>query len=111
MRKLLRTALALIGLVAIVTFAVGNRHTVDLSFWPLPYGWTLPVYGLLLAGIAIGALLGWAATWLAARPRRVAYRELRARTDVLEQQERQRRTAEEQAAAGRAMARVPSPAH
>lgn len=111
MRKLLRTALAVIGLVVIVTFAVGNRHAVDLSFWPLPFASTMPVYGLLLVGIVIGALLGWIATWLGAGSRRAAYRELRTRNGLLEQQERQRRSAEDQAAAGRAVVRVPSPAH
>lgn len=111
MRKLLRMILAVVGLVAIVTFAVGNRHMIDLSFWPLPYSRAVPVYGLLLVGIFLGAVLGWAATWLAGSRRRAAYRELRARAGTLEQQERQRRAAEDAAAASRAVARVPSPAH
>ena len=111
MGKLLRTILALVGLLVVVTFAVGNRQAVELSFWPLPLAQSVPVYGLMLAGIVIGALLGWAATWLAARPKRVAYRELRVRTSQLEHQERQRRAAAEAAIADRAVARIPSPAH
>lgn len=111
MGKLLRTILALVGLLVVVTFAVGNRQAVEVSFWPLPFAQSVPVYGLMLAGIGIGALLGWAATWLAARSKRVAYRELRARTSLLEQQQRQRRAAEEEAIADRAVTRLASPAH
>jgi lysylphosphatidylglycerol synthetase-like protein (DUF2156 family) len=111
MRKLLRTALALVGVVVIVTFAVGNRHLVELSFWPLPFSRSIPVYGLLLVGIGLGVLLGAVAAWLSGHSRRLAYRSMRQRVTGLEYQERQHRAAEEAAAAERAIARIPSAAH
>jgi hypothetical protein len=111
MRKLLRTILALVGIVAVVTFAIGNRHAVEVSFWPLPLARAVPVYGILLIGMALGVLLGAVATWLSGHSRRVAYRDLRQRTTGLEYREQQRRAAEEAAAAQRATTRLPSPAH
>jgi hypothetical protein len=36
MIRLIRTILALIGLIVIVAFAIANRTPVDVSFAPLP---------------------------------------------------------------------------
>ena len=49
MPKILRSALAIIGLAVIVIFAVDNRHAVDVSFWPLPFGTAVPAYVLPIA--------------------------------------------------------------
>ena len=108
MPKILRSALAIIGLVVIVTFAIGNRHAVDISFWPLPFATAFPAYGLLLVGMGLGVFLGAMATWLSGHSRRVAYRDLRQRLTGLEYHERQRRAAEDAAAAQRATTRLPA---
>jgi uncharacterized integral membrane protein len=114
MRKLLRTLLALIGVVLIVTFAVANRGPVGVSFWPLPFANTVPLYAILLIGVALGVLLGAIATWLSGHSRRVAYRDVRRRVSGLEYREQLRREAEDQAAADRVRERsavaVPGPA-
>ena len=55
----------LIGLVALalVIFAVDNRQTVTLSFWPLPIeataGLYLVVLSILLAGFFLGEINAW----------------------------------------------------
>jgi uncharacterized integral membrane protein len=101
MLKLLRTLLALVGAALIVTFSVANRGPVEISFWPLPFTNTLPLYAVLLMGVVLGIVLGAVATWLSGHARRVAYRDLRRRVAGLEYRERMQREAESQAAADR----------
>jgi uncharacterized integral membrane protein len=101
MRKLIRTFLALIGGVLIITFAVANRGSVEVSFWPLPFTNSVPLYAILLLGVVLGVLLGALATWLSSHTRRVAYRDVRRRVTGLEYREQLRRSAEDQAAADR----------
>jgi lysylphosphatidylglycerol synthetase-like protein (DUF2156 family) len=114
MRKLLRTFLALIGGVLIVTFAVANRGAVEVSVWPLPFTNSVPLYAILLLGVAIGVGLGGIAAWLSGHSRRVAYRDVRRRVTGLEYREQLRRAAEDEAAAERVRERgavaIPSPA-
>jgi uncharacterized integral membrane protein len=106
MLKLLRTLLAIVGLLVVVVFAVANRHMVDVSFWPMPYSHTAPLYAVLLAGIVIGVVLGGLAMWLSGRRRRVTLRHLRSRVSEYEYQEQQRRRAEDEAAAARVRGRA-----
>ena len=102
MRKIVRTLLAVVGAILIVSFAVANRGAVEVSFWPMPFVTTMALYWVLLAGIVIGVILGGLATWLSGHRRRVVYRSLRSRVSGYEQQERQRKAAEEEAAVERA---------
>lgn len=53
----------LIGL-ALIVFAVSNRHITEISFSPVPYGVKVPVWAVLFTGIFIGLLIasfvtGW----------------------------------------------------
>ena len=80
MRKLIRTVLALAGLLMIVTFAVANRQAVEVSFWPTPFVRDVPIYGILLVGIVIGVLLGAISAWLSGHRKRATLRSLRDRT-------------------------------
>ena len=105
MRKILRTLLALVGAIVIVSFAVANRGAVEVSFWPLPFVTSMALYWVMLGGIVIGVILGGVATWLSGHRRRVAYRTLRSKVTGLEQQERLRKSADEQAAVDRARER------
>ena len=49
------------GLVILagVTFAVSNRGTVDLKFYPLPYEVSLPLFLFTILVFALGIALGW----------------------------------------------------
>lgn len=49
--------------LAIVVIATANRHAVELSFDPLPWSLSLPLYGVLFAGLILGLLLGLVAEW------------------------------------------------
>lgn len=97
MRRIVRTLLALIGLVLVVTFAVANRGAVEVSYWPLPFTHSVPLYAVLLAGLLIGTALGAVAMWLSAHRRRVAVRKLRDRLSAYEYEAQQRRIAEQRA--------------
>ncbi len=62
MIRLLRALVALAVFVLVVTFSVANRDPVAVSFWPTPVVLDLPVYGVLLVGLGLGALLALAVT-------------------------------------------------
>ncbi len=68
----------LIALVALVLalFAVSNRETVALAWWPLPFVVQLPLYLSILAALLIGFVAGALAAWAGGRHVR---RELRRR--------------------------------
>jgi len=55
--------------VALVSFAVANRHWTDVSFDPINKAdpWlaiSMPVYLLLFAGVFIGMIVGGVVVWL-----------------------------------------------
>jgi hypothetical protein len=65
----------------LISFAVSNRETVPLGFWPLPFIAQTPLYLVTLASL----LLGFAAGGLYARiGRRLLKRELRRRDREIE---------------------------
>jgi uncharacterized integral membrane protein len=86
MIRLIRTILALIGLIVIVAFAIANRTPVDVSFAPLPIALELPVYGVFLIGLVIGGLLGGIAVWLGGFGDRRDARRMRNKVWALENQ-------------------------
>jgi len=107
MLSFLRILLALVALVAIVAFAIANRTPVPVSFAPLPYLIELPVYGVFLLGLVVGALVGGIALWLSGIPQRLRARRMRNKIwalenqiEVLKKQERQARAAEYSAERG-----------
>jgi putative membrane protein len=57
---------ALIALVAVVcaTFAVSNRDLVELTFWPLPVAYELPLYLVVLVTLVLGFVIGRLTAWL-----------------------------------------------
>lgn len=75
---IMRFGAKVIGLpvaVAIVLFAVSNRHFVDIGLWPLSGGVAMPVYLVTLLALLIGFIAGALAMWLSAgRVRRRARR-------------------------------------
>ena len=95
-----------VGLVLIVAFAVANRHHTVIDFFPLPIEpLEVPIYGLLLAGIALGAVLGGGSAWLATWAMRAEWRRLKQHVRRIEAEELQQRLREEEAAAGRSQRR------
>ena len=97
MLKLLRAILSILGLVIILFLSVANRQPVEVSFWPMPYGISVPLYWVFLLTLALGIVLGGLASWLSRGRTRVETRQLRRKVRVVEHEERRRREAEEQA--------------
>ena len=73
---MLYRAIILVGAVVLILFAVSNRETVSLAFWPLPFLLEAPFYLVFFASLLIGALLGALGVWVTAGRGR---RELRRR--------------------------------
>jgi lipopolysaccharide assembly protein A len=72
--------------ILLILFAVSNRETVSVGFWPLPFLADVPLYLLCFLSLLIGALIGSAVTWTAGHRNR---RELRARRRRIEALERE----------------------
>jgi uncharacterized integral membrane protein len=52
----------LLGIVILLVavFAIANRGDITLSFSPLPFAFTMPVYAAILGAFAIGLVVGTA---------------------------------------------------
>jgi uncharacterized integral membrane protein len=85
MRVLYRAGFLLTAIVLIL-FAVSNRETVSVGFWPLPFLADVPLYLVCFLSLVIGALMGLATAWMAGHGKR---RELRARRRRIEALERE----------------------
>jgi len=76
--KLVFWIFVLIVALALALFAVSNRETVSLGFWPVPFLVEIPLYVAVLAALALGFLIGELAAWIAGhRWRREARRRAR----------------------------------
>lgn len=53
--------LIILGLAA---FSIHNRTPASIDLWPLPYYMDMPVYLLVLAGLALGFILGGLKFWI-----------------------------------------------
>ncbi len=106
MAKFLRSLLAIVGLIVIVTFSVANRGPVYVNFFPLPLPVVeLPVFAVFLIGIFIGAILGGLSLWLSESEMRGEWRMLRRKARAEAYRQKQQELAEEQVAAERARQR------
>jgi uncharacterized integral membrane protein len=81
--------------VAVIWFAIANRHAVDLAFDPLPLSLTLPLYLPVLVAALLGLIAGGIISWRAGRARRSRLRlaereraDLRRNLDRFESKER-----------------------
>lgn len=83
MKTLYRAGFLVIAVVLIL-FAVSNRETVAVGFWPLPFLADVPLYLLCFLSLAIGALIGVAIAWMAGYRTRRELRTRRRRIDALE---------------------------
>jgi len=84
--KTLYRAGFLVIAVALILFAVSNRETVAVGFWPLPFLADVPLYLLCFLSLAIGALIGVAIAWMAGHRTRRELRARRRRIDALERE-------------------------
>ena len=103
MIRFLRLLLALVAVLVIVAFAIGNRAPVNVSFWPLPLSVELPVYGVFLLGLVLGVLIGGLVVWFSAFSARREARRQRNRAWALENQLNILRQERERAEAERAV--------
>jgi uncharacterized integral membrane protein len=70
----------------LILFAVSNRETVSVGFWPLPFLADVPLYLLCFLSLVIGALIGVAIAWMAGHAKRRELRTRRRRIDALERE-------------------------
>ena len=79
MRRWLRWIVAVPVALVAMALAIANRDRVIISFDPLPLEFTLPLYGLALSCLAVGAVVGGFLVWWAGLGRRrQAWRDRRA---------------------------------
>ncbi len=52
--------------VILVLFAISNRHSVEVHFWPMLTGLDLPLYLVSLVAMVVGFLIGGSVAWAAA---------------------------------------------
>src|SRR5437762_6833274 len=84
--RILYRAGFLVTAIVLILFAVSNRETVSVGFWPLPFLVDAPLYLVCFLSLVIGALMGLATAWMAGHGKR---RELRARRRRIEALERE----------------------
>ena len=85
MRTLFRLAMLIVALV-LALFAISNRGTIALGFWPLPQLIELPLYLLILGTLLIGFVAGEVTAWFAARHWRREVRRSARRIATLERE-------------------------
>jgi uncharacterized integral membrane protein len=90
MLKLVRTLLGILGVVLVTMFALANRGPIEVDLLFLPEKLSVPAYGLFLAGLLSGALLGGIAVWIGGWRARREGRLARRRLAALEARERER---------------------
>jgi uncharacterized integral membrane protein len=84
--KLLFWLVILLVALALALFAVSNRATTTLGFWPLPAVVEAPLYLAILTAMLIGFVIGASTAWLAGGPRRREARRRRRRLVALERE-------------------------
>ena len=85
MRILYRAGFLVIA-IFLILFAVSNRETVAVEFWPLPFLADVPLYLLCFLSLLIGTLIGVAIAWMAGHRTRRELRARRRRIDALERE-------------------------
>jgi uncharacterized integral membrane protein len=76
------------GLVALflVIFAISNRESVGVTFWPLPVYFQAPLYMVVLLFTLVGFLFGEIVAWIGGRRWRRDARVRRRRVEALERE-------------------------
>lgn len=71
-------------LVLAAAFAAANRHDVDVGLDPLPFGFTVPLFLIVLTSVLVGLIVGGVSAWLSGRHWRRSTRRLRRSNALLE---------------------------
>jgi uncharacterized integral membrane protein len=76
------------GVVALflVIFAISNRESVGVTFWPLPIAIQAPLYLVVLLFAGVGFLFGELVAWTSGRRWRRTARARRRRLEALERE-------------------------
>jgi uncharacterized integral membrane protein len=74
--RFLQWVLFLLVAFVVVTFVVQNRQEVEVSLWPLPFTKPAPLFGIIIACVLLGFLLGAFSAWLSGGGVRKRAREL-----------------------------------
>ncbi len=89
MRRVLRWVVGVPIAILVVGFAIANRRWVTLSLDPFSQATPsvyldLPLWLLFFAGILVGLIVGWSASWLAQGKWRKAARDARSEVQALQ---------------------------
>ncbi len=84
--RILYWAVFLVIATVLILFAVSNRETVSVEFWPLPFLADVPLYLLCFLSLLVGALIGAAIAWIAGHRNRRKLRSRRRRIEALERE-------------------------
>jgi uncharacterized integral membrane protein len=84
--RILYRAVVLVIAIFLILFAVSNRETVSVEFWPLPFLVEVPLYLLCFLSLVIGALIGVTAAWTAGHRNRRMLKTRRRRIEALERE-------------------------
>lgn len=98
-------------LVVMPLFAISNLEPVQLTIWPLPFTTPpVPVFGVALAGLAIGFFAGGVVAWLSAGRARARARsaERAVRTRDIEIEELRRKLEDAERAIAARQAEIPA---
>jgi len=82
--KILKVCIYGAIILAGVTFAVSNRGMVELTFYPLPYVVSMPLFLFFILTFAIGATLGWSIGRVKVGSYRRAHKQAIQRIEALE---------------------------
>lgn len=74
--RLLQWVVFLLVAFVVVVFMVQNRQEVEVSLWPLPFSKPAPLFGIIIACVLTGFLLGAFSAWLSGGAARRKAREL-----------------------------------
>lgn len=72
--------------IVAIAFAIANRASVVVSFDPLPFAPSMPLFAVVLLAIGLGMLIGGVAAWLGQRKWRRLARERRRANDALQRE-------------------------
>jgi len=90
----------------LIIFAVSNRDSTVVTFWPLPAELAAPLYLIVLLSLLVGFLAGEFVAWINGRRWR---REARFRARRIEALERELAATQAQLAAHEGATRLPAP--
>lgn len=74
--RFLQWFLFLVVAFIVVTFVVQNRQEIEVSLWPLPFVKPAPLFGVIIACVLVGFVLGAFSAWLSGSGARRRAREL-----------------------------------